>query len=85
MPEVPDSIFFLFSRKKKLMTVKKFLSVAKMAPTVYETETCIVEVHLLFFYMKNTKAVYFGFWKLCSLCGTILPRTGNLTLNPCTT
>ena len=22
------------------MTVKKFLSVAKMAPTVYETETC---------------------------------------------
>ena len=23
------------------MTVKKFLSVAKMAPTVYETETCL--------------------------------------------
>ena len=48
MPEVPGSIvgadgqfsvFFLV--EKKLMTVKKFLSVAKMAPTIYETETCI--------------------------------------------
>ena len=47
MPEVPGSIlggdvqfssFFLV--EKKLMTMKNFLSVAKMAPTVYEKETC---------------------------------------------
>ena len=32
--------FHFFLVEKNLMTVKKFLSVAKMAPTVYETETC---------------------------------------------
>ena len=46
MSEVPCSIlgadvqFSFFLVEKNLMTVKKFLSVAKMAPTVYETETC---------------------------------------------
>ena len=47
MSEVPGSILgadvefsFFFLVEKNLMTVKTFLSVAKMAPTVYETETC---------------------------------------------
>ena len=47
MSEVPGSILgadvqfsFLFLVEKNLMTVKKFVSVAKMAPTVYDTETC---------------------------------------------
>ena len=47
MSEVPGLILgadvqfsFFFLVEKKLITVKKFLSVAKMAPTVYKTETC---------------------------------------------
>ena len=48
MPEVPGSIlggdvqFPLFSLVEKKFDdcEKKFLSVAKMAPTVYKTETC---------------------------------------------
>ena len=36
--DVQFSVFFL--AEKNLMTVEKFLSVAKMAATVYETETC---------------------------------------------
>ena len=48
MPEVPGSILggdvqfsFFFLVEKNSMTVKKFLSVAKMALTFYETETCL--------------------------------------------
>ena len=52
MPEVPGSIlgadvqfsFFFLVENKKLMTVKKFLSVPKIAPTVYETETCVATI-----------------------------------------
>ena len=51
MPEVPGSVLgadaqfsFFFLVEKILMTVKKFLSVAKMAPTVYETETCVATI-----------------------------------------
>ena len=60
MPEVADSILgadaqfsFFFLVEKKLMTVKKFLSVAKMAPTIYETETCGVAKGEIIFLTKQ--------------------------------
>ena len=48
MPEVPGSIlggygtiFIFFLVERISMIVKKFLSVAKMASTVYETDTSV--------------------------------------------